>query len=188
VKRKFEISNSADQLYSIVEVALKWRTTVSRASKVLKREPGVLPVRTRKPLREIPDRLHQKRIPASVLERVENRIEDRASEGSEGYLLKKRCELPKYGARVDVPELQDMCERLFSFNEISAMLQIGRNNTLQLFRDEPGIFEVNPPRFGRRKGHWALYSTPRVPASVLQRVHERLTRRREDLDKNDSSD
>lgn len=173
---KDDSENTREQLYSIAEIALMWRTTVSHIAKVFKREPGVLPVQRRKPLCGIPDRLHQRRIPSSVLERVNTRLHEQAS------ALNMPTSSPAMSASPAPPTPdryahQDSPERLFTFNQIAAMWKIGPNNALQLFRDEPGVLEVVLPRFGRRKGHWALYSTPRIPLSVLRRVRERFTRR-----------
>jgi hypothetical protein len=64
-------------------------------------------------------------------------------------------------------------ERHYSVAEIAAMWHFSPNAVRKLFQNEPGVLALGEPRpkFGRRRG----YVTLRIPQSVLDRVHRRLS-------------
>lgn len=63
-------------------------------------------------------------------------------------------------------------ERHYSVQEIGELWQLSSTTVTRLFRDEPGVLKIgrDRPSRGRRN-----YMTLRVPESVVERVHRRLT-------------
>jgi hypothetical protein len=66
---------------------------------------------------------------------------------------------------------QAALERHFSVSEIAAMWNLSVDAVRKLFRNEPGVLVIGDsnPRGKRR------YLTTRVPATVVERVHRRLS-------------
>jgi len=56
-------------------------------------------------------------------------------------------------------------------DDIAEMWNLSRDSVRRLFRDEPGVLAVTPPR---RRGK-RTYVTLRIPASVVERVHQKLS-------------
>lgn len=65
-------------------------------------------------------------------------------------------------------------ERHYTVQEIGEAWQLSVTTIARLFRDEPGVLKIGrgPSRRSRRS-----YLTLRIPQSVLERVHRRLTMR-----------
>ena len=63
-------------------------------------------------------------------------------------------------------------ERHYTLKELGAVWNLSTDTIARLFRDEPGVLKIGreQPRRGRRS-----YTTLRIPESVVQRVHRRLT-------------
>jgi hypothetical protein len=63
-------------------------------------------------------------------------------------------------------------ERHYTVQEIGEAWQLSGTTVARLFRDEPGVLKIGrgPSRRGRRS-----YTTLRIPQSVVDRVHRRLT-------------
>lgn len=63
-------------------------------------------------------------------------------------------------------------ERHYSPAEVAALWNLSEDKVRQLFEREPGVllFETEGPRYGKRR-----YRTLRIPGSVLERVHRRLS-------------
>jgi hypothetical protein len=63
-------------------------------------------------------------------------------------------------------------ERHYAVSEVGALWNLSSDAVRKLFQDEPGVLVL-----GAREGaHKRKYTTLRIPESVLQRVHRRLTR------------
>lgn len=61
-------------------------------------------------------------------------------------------------------------EQHFTPQQIAELWGLSYDKILDLFRDEPGVIKIqNDPRKKR------TYSTVRIPESVAQRVHRRLS-------------
>jgi len=63
-------------------------------------------------------------------------------------------------------------ERHFSVHEIADSWKLCENSVRALFKDEPGVVRIERPRSRWKRG----YSTLRVPQSVLERVHQRMSK------------
>ena len=63
-------------------------------------------------------------------------------------------------------------ERHYTVKEVAVLWRLSASSITRLFRDEPGVLKIGrgQPRRGRRS-----YTTLRIPESVVQRVHRRLT-------------
>jgi len=66
-----------------------------------------------------------------------------------------------------------MCEQHFAPAEIAELWNLSADTVRKLFENEPGVLVLGnqQPRRGKRS-----YTTPRIPAHVLERVHRRLSR------------
>ncbi len=62
-------------------------------------------------------------------------------------------------------------QRHYSVEEVAALWQLSKDSVRRLFRDELGVLVLSPRN---RKGKRS-YITLRIPASVLERVHRRLS-------------
>ena len=62
-------------------------------------------------------------------------------------------------------------ERHYAVTEIAEMWNLSADKVLELFEDEPGVLVIGE-RNPRRKRR---YVTLRIPQSVLERVHRRLS-------------
>jgi hypothetical protein len=60
----------------------------------------------------------------------------------------------------------------YSPTEVAEAWGVSTNTVRRMFKDEPGVLVIEPApgRFSRRK-----YRTLRIPASVAERVHRRMT-------------
>ena len=63
-------------------------------------------------------------------------------------------------------------ERHYTVAEIAAMWRLSPDAVRRLFEREPGVLVLrqNEPRYAKRR-----YITLRIPASVVERVHRRLS-------------
>jgi hypothetical protein len=94
--------------------------------------------------------------------------------------MRPRTERERLAARVGNEQLRiaeavgvnGALERHYSAQEIAEMWHLSPTTIIRLFRDEPGVVKIgkSPSRRGRRS-----YTTLRIPESVVQRVHRRLT-------------
>lgn len=62
-------------------------------------------------------------------------------------------------------------ERHYAVAEIAELWSLSSDAVRKLFQDEPGVLVLG----GRGPSHRRRYITLRVPESVLQRVHRRMT-------------
>jgi hypothetical protein len=64
-------------------------------------------------------------------------------------------------------------ERHYSVAEVAELWNLSRDAVRRLFQKEPGVLVIGDarPKYGRRS-----YTTLRIPESVLQRVHRRLSK------------
>src|ERR1700735_2137877 len=62
-------------------------------------------------------------------------------------------------------------ERHYSVAEVSAMWNLSQEAVGKIFQNEPGVLVLG----SQGSPHTRKYTTLRVPESVLQRVHRRLT-------------
>jgi hypothetical protein len=63
-------------------------------------------------------------------------------------------------------------ERHYSVQEIGELWQLSGTTVARLFRNEPGVLKIG--RAQQRRGRRS-HTTLRIPESVVQRVHRRLT-------------
>ncbi len=63
-------------------------------------------------------------------------------------------------------------ERHFSVAQIAATWSLSQDATRKIFQDEPGVLVLGDEGSRQRR----RYRTLRIPESVLQRVHRRLSR------------
>ena len=65
-------------------------------------------------------------------------------------------------------------ERHYSAAEVAEMWNVSVGTVRRIFQNEPGVLALGEPRpkFGRQRGK----VTMRIPQSVLERVHRRLTK------------
>jgi hypothetical protein len=59
----------------------------------------------------------------------------------------------------------------YTVDEIAAMWKVSRDTVRRLFRNESGVLAISP----RRRRGTRSYTTLRVPQSVLDRVHRKLS-------------
>jgi hypothetical protein len=62
-------------------------------------------------------------------------------------------------------------ERHYAVAEIATMWSLSPDAVRKLFQDEPGVLVLG----GQGAPHKRRYTTLRIPESVLQRVHRRMT-------------
>lgn len=67
--------------------------------------------------------------------------------------------------------VEAFAERHYTVDELASMWKLSHDSVRRLFRHEPGVLAVSPRQ---RRGSRA-YVTLRIPASVVERVHRRLT-------------
>jgi len=72
------------------------------------------------------------------------------------------------GVNAETPAL----ERHFSVQQIAEMWNLCENSIRALFKNEPGVVLIERPRSRWKRG----YSTLRIPQSVLERVHCRMSK------------
>ena len=70
--------------------------------------------------------------------------------------------------------IQPALERHFTVKEVAEMWGISQDLVRDVVRDEPGVLRIERPETRKKRG----YATVRVPQSVMERVHLRLTKRR----------
>ena len=75
---------------------------------------------------------------------------------------------PALSANAETPAL----ERHFSVQQIAEMWNLCENSVRALFKNEPGVVQIERPRSRWKRG----YSTLRIPQSVLERVHRRMSK------------
>lgn len=63
-------------------------------------------------------------------------------------------------------------ERHYDVRQIAEIWGLGKDLTRELFRDEPGVVRITRPETRKKRG----YVTLRIPQSVMDRVHLRLTK------------
>lgn len=70
------------------------------------------------------------------------------------------------------PLAQPFLEPHYTVAQIAEAWGLGRDVVRRVFEKEPGVLllEADRPRFGKRR-----YRTLRIPASVVERVHQRLS-------------
>jgi hypothetical protein len=59
----------------------------------------------------------------------------------------------------------------YSVGEIAQMWKLSRDSVRRIFSDEPGVLAISPRQ---RRGKRA-YVTLRIPASVVERVHRKMS-------------
>jgi transcriptional regulator GlxA family with amidase domain len=81
-------------------------------------------------------------------------------------LEERQIDLRKFrsGQEAELPSLMPHGERHYSVTEVAELWNLSRDSVRRIFRREPGVLVI---------GH--RYLTLRIPESVLQRVHRRLT-------------
>jgi hypothetical protein len=62
-------------------------------------------------------------------------------------------------------------ERHFSIKEIAELWGLCENSVRDLFKEEPGVIRIHRPRSRYKRA----YTTLRIPKSVLDRVHLRMS-------------
>lgn len=80
------------------------------------------------------------------------------------------------GREISRPPLADASratERHYSVAEVAAMWNVSPDAVRRIFQNEHGVlvFGETRPKYGRRR-----YVTLRIPGSVLERVHRRMSR------------
>ena len=73
---------------------------------------------------------------------------------------------PRNGSTLD-----GALERHFSAKEIAELWGLCENSVRQLFKNEPGVVRIQRPRSRWKRA----YTTLRIPKSVLDRVHRRMS-------------
>lgn len=71
-----------------------------------------------------------------------------------------------------VADASHATERHYSVAEVAEMWKLSPDSVRRLFQSEPGVlvFGEARPKYGRRR-----YVTLRIPESVLERVHRRMS-------------
>jgi hypothetical protein len=79
----------------------------------------------------------------------------------------------KIGVIEDVADASDFAVRHYSPAEIAELWSLSVDSVRKIFEHEPGVLVIGnaTPRRGKRS-----YTTLRIPAHVVERVHRRLTR------------
>jgi hypothetical protein len=81
------------------------------------------------------------------------------------------CELEESRSRDDERRLSVSFERHFTVKQVAELWHLSPDAVRHLFRNEPDVVEIcRPRRTGRRR-----YGTLRIPESVLERVHRKLS-------------
>jgi hypothetical protein len=62
-------------------------------------------------------------------------------------------------------------QRHYSVQEVAVLWQLSKDSVRRLFKNEPGVLAISPRQ---RRGKRA-YVTLRIPSSVVERVHRRLS-------------
>jgi hypothetical protein len=62
-------------------------------------------------------------------------------------------------------------EKHFCVQEISDLWGLSQNAVREIFKEEPGVVRIERPRSRYKRA----YTTIRVPKSVLERVHRRMS-------------
>jgi hypothetical protein len=62
-------------------------------------------------------------------------------------------------------------ERHFSIKEIAEIWGLCENSVRDIFKDEPGVVRIQRPKSRYKRS----YTTIRIPKSVLERVHRRMS-------------
>jgi hypothetical protein len=75
-------------------------------------------------------------------------------------------------ASAPVPTPCAFSERHYAVGEIAALWNLSSDAVRKLFQDEPGVLVLG----GQGPTHRRRYTTLRIPESVLQRVHRRMTK------------
>ena len=73
---------------------------------------------------------------------------------------------------VPASTLPSFAERHYAVSEIAELWNLSSDAVRKLFQDEPGVLVLG----GQAEPHKRRYTTLRVPESVLQRVHRRMTK------------
>jgi hypothetical protein len=68
------------------------------------------------------------------------------------------------------PSPSAFTERHYTVAEVAELWNLSSDAIRKLFQDEPGVLVI-----GGRSSHKRRYTTLRIPESVLQRVHRRMT-------------
>ena len=59
----------------------------------------------------------------------------------------------------------------YTVDEIAAMWKVSRDSVRRLFKNEPGVLSISPRQHKGKRS----YRTLRIPQSVLERIHQRLS-------------
>jgi hypothetical protein len=68
-------------------------------------------------------------------------------------------------------EVDIALERHYSIQEVAEIWGLCENSVRELFKDEPGVVRIARPK----SRHKRPYITIRIPLSVLERVHRRMS-------------
>ena len=63
-------------------------------------------------------------------------------------------------------------ERHYSVQEVAELWNLCENSVRAIFKEEPGVVQIERPRSRWKRS----YSTIRIPQSVLERVHHRMSK------------
>lgn len=69
------------------------------------------------------------------------------------------------------PTTSGPAERHYSVSEIASLWGMSKDTVRRLFCNEPGVLKLD----NRARGTKRRYTTLRIPQSVLERVHRRLS-------------
>jgi hypothetical protein len=75
-------------------------------------------------------------------------------------------------ASLPISGISGFTERHYAIAEIAGLWNLSSDAVRKLFQDEPGVLVLG----GQGAPHKRRYTTVRVPESVLQRVHRRMTK------------
>lgn len=70
----------------------------------------------------------------------------------------------------DLEQSNIMAERHYTPDELAELWGVSAETVRSLFRDEPGVLRISQPNDGKRK-----YVLMRIPHSIAERVHKRLS-------------
>jgi len=76
-----------------------------------------------------------------------------------------------HNTSVSEPSAKVFAEQHYTVEEIAQMWKLSKDSVRRLFKDESGVLVLSPQN---RKGKRS-YSTVRIPSSVLERVHKKLS-------------
>lgn len=68
-------------------------------------------------------------------------------------------------------EADGALERHFSIQQVAELWGLCENSVRELFKEEPGVIRIQRPRSRYKRA----YTTVRIPKSVLERVHRRMS-------------